>query len=267
MRAEISVAQRLRDALAHPLARGVRVDDSGAIPIRREILRNKRFLRMVYEEWYRTIASHVPAGRLPVLELGSGPSFFKESLPDALATDIQWEPTLDLVLDGMYLPLSRNSLRAIVMTNVLHHLSDVRFFFECAGRAVQRDGVIVMIEPWVTWWARLVYRFHQEPFEPRVPEWQFPSSGPLSGANGALPWVVLERDRAVFEREFAVWRIERIEPMMPLLYLLSGGVSLRSLVPAWSFRWWKGVEQALGPFRPWSGMFALIVLRKDRAGS
>ena len=90
-----------------------------------------------------------------------------------------------------------------------------------------------MIEPWVSPWSRFIYsRFHHEPFRPETPDWEFPRGGPLSAANMALPWVMLVRDREMFDREFPQWRVRRIHPFMPFRYLLSGGVSMRSLAPA-----------------------------------
>ena len=86
-----------------------------------------------------------------------------------------------------------------------------------------------MVEPWVSRWSKLIYtHLHHEPFRTESPEWSFPSAGPLSGANGALPWIVFERDRPEFCRSFPQWHLQRIVPIMPLRYLLSGGVSLRS---------------------------------------
>jgi hypothetical protein len=149
------------------------------------------------------------------------------------------------------------------MTNVLHHLPNPRIFFAEASRCVRPGGVVSMIEPWSTSWSRLVYRrLHHEPFEPDTPSWNTVSSGPLSGANGAIPWIVFERDRTVFEHEFPEWQIERVNPMMPVAYLLSGGVSLRSFVPGWSFAPIRGVERALGGWKRRPAMFAHIVLRR-----
>ncbi len=121
-----------------------------------------------------------------------------------------------------------------------------------------------MIEPWVTKWSTQVFqRLHHEPFQPHAETWEFPSSGPLSGANGALPWIMFERDRSVFEQEFPEWRIRTIRPIMPFRYLVSGGVSLRQLMPAWSFNLWLGLERALSPWMHRLAMFANIVLMKE----
>lgn len=149
------------------------------------------------------------------------------------------------------------------MTDVLHHLPKAKDFFSEAARCVRSGGVIVMIEPWVTPWSHLIYtRLHHEPFQPNALEWEFPTTGPLSGANGALPWIIFARDRAQFEQEFPEWTIDTIKPNLPFRYLVSGGVSLRSLVPAWSSGLWRGLENALEPWMDKLAMFAQIVLRR-----
>ena len=120
-----------------------------------------------------------------------------------------------------------------------------------------------MVEPWVTAWSRFVYgRFHHEPFDPDTDQWSFQPQGPLSGANGALPWVILERDREHFEAEFPQWKIDIIEPFMPLLYLLSGGLSVRSIVPSFTFGFWSSVERLIHPWSHVLAMFAHIKLTR-----
>jgi hypothetical protein len=152
------------------------------------------------------------------------------------------------------------------MVDVLHHLSAPRRFFAEAARCVRPDGAMVMIEPWVTRWSKLIYgNLHHEPFRPDACEWEFPTTGPLSGANGALPWIVFERDRAQFAREFPAWEIHRIEVGMPFRYLVSGGISMRSLMPNWSFALWRKLEDTLEPWMRTLGMFARITLRRTQS--
>ena len=120
-----------------------------------------------------------------------------------------------------------------------------------------------MIEPWVTKWSKLIYtNLHHEPFRPQSAQWEFSTTGPMSGANGALPWILFERDRDQFDREFPEWGVQRIEIQMPFRYLVSGGVSMRSLAPGWSFGLCRGFEQALKPWMRSLGMFATIVLSR-----
>ena len=254
------MAALLRNLLAHPLTRGVDIDDPQTTVLRRRIVRTKPFLRRIYDEWYRLLAADVPAGPGAVLELGSGAGFLDEYVPGLITSEVFVTPGVRVVLDGRRLPFADAALRAIVMSDVLHHIPDARGFFAEATRCVRPGGVVAMVEPWVSAWSRLVYtRLHHEPFRPDADRWDFPTTGPLSGANGALPWVLFARDRDQFRREFPHWHIETIRPFMPLRYLVSGGVSMRSLVPGWTFGLWRGVERALGPR---GAMFAHVVLRR-----
>jgi hypothetical protein len=186
----------------------------------------------------------------------------RDFVPHLISSELFYCPNIRVVLDGSRLPFRAKSLRGILMTNVLHHFSQPRLFFTEATRCVRSGGVISMVEPWVTPWSRFVYsRFHHEPFEPDARSWELSTYGPLSGANDALPWIIFARDRLKFEQEFPDWRIETIKPIMPFRYLVSGGVSLRALVPGWSFGLWRHIEKAVASWSNQLAMFAYILLR------
>lgn len=253
---------RFKSLFEHPLTGGLDIDDPKTTELRRLIVRNKRFLHLIYEEWYRFIAASLPLGRELVLELGSGAGFLSDILPGLITSEVFYCRWVDIILDGQQLPFADGTLRGIVMVDTLHHVPKPRLFFAEAARCVKLGGVILMIEPWVTSWSRLVFqKFHHEPFRPEEHEWHFPSSGPLSGANGALPWIIFQRDRARFENEFPEWEIRMVKPIMPFRYLVSGGISLRSLMPGWTFGTWRWLEDALTPWMKNLAMFAQIVLQ------
>jgi SAM-dependent methyltransferase len=253
----------IRSWLAHPLTRDLKIDDPHTSELRRQIIQGKKFLKKIYEDWYSTIAASLPLTEGSVLELGSGCGFMKEVIPGLIISDCFFCRGLDLVLDGQQFPFKDKSLRAIVMTNVFHHLPRPREFFKESIRCLHSGGVIVMIEPWVTPWSKFVYkRFHPEPFEQESLDWEFGQSGPLSGANGANPWIIFKRDREQFCREFRDLQIISIRPMMPFCYLLSGGVSLRSLMPGLAYGFWRLIEQAIHHWINRMAMFAQINFRR-----
>src|SRR5437867_7556035 len=168
--------------LGHPLTRGLDLDDPRTTELRLRIIREKSFLRQIYTEWYTSIASALPMGQGPVLELGSGGGFLGDVIPDLITSDVVSCQGIRMAMNAAQFPFCTRSLRAIVMTNVLHHLPEPRRFFAEAASCVMPGGVIVMVEPWMTRWSRWVYtRLHHEPCEPTAPVWEFRSSGPLSG--------------------------------------------------------------------------------------
>lgn len=249
----------LRRLLAHPRTAGLALDDPRTTELRRAIIREKPFLEAIYGEWYDAIARKLPAGR--ILELGSGAGFLEEHVPQAITSEVFLVSGVDLVLDGRALPFRERTLAALVLVDVLHHIPHPRAFFAEAIRVLRPGGRVIMLEPWLTPWSRLIYtHLHHEPFRPDAETWEFPSTGPLSGANGALPWILFHRDHETFRREFPTLRVISIEPTMPFRYLLSGGVSLRALAPAWSFTLFRALDRLLA--RP-MGMFARIVLEKE----
>ena len=257
------IRMALKDLLVHPMARGLDLDDPTTTMLRRDIIRDKGFLRKLYDQWYRDLTASLPHIQGPVLEIGSGAGFLAESLPGLVTSDIFFLPYLSLVFDAASIPFDRSSLRALVMIDVLHHLPEPRRFFSEAARCVKPGGAIVMIEPWVTSWSRFVYsRFHHEPFEPESKEWEFPPSGPLSGANGALPWIIFQRDRRLFETSFPEWTVSTIRLGTPMSYILSGGMTMRSLLPGTLFRQVQWVERLLGPWMQRIALFAQIVLTR-----
>jgi SAM-dependent methyltransferase len=253
----------LRTLLAHPVTRGRSIDDPVTTDLRRSIVISKPFLRAIYEDWYRAISERIPPGEGSALELGSGGGFLERFLPGLITSEVFKCSAVQIVADAQKLPFPSGSLRAIVMTDVLHHIPNVAGFFGEATRCLRSGGRVVMIEPWVSSWSRLIYRhLHHEPFEPDVQRWDFPANGPLSDANGALPWVVFERDRKRFESEFPKFRIEEIKPMMPFRYLVSGGVSMRTLMPNFTTPGWRAIERACQPLMNRLAMFSLISVKR-----
>jgi SAM-dependent methyltransferase len=249
--------------LAHPLTASLDLDDPATTELRKRIIAEKPFLRAIYDEWYAMLAEAVPEGEGAVVELGSGAGYCSRFIPHLITSEVLFCAGVRVVAGAEHLPFRNGSLRAIVMTNVMHHLPDVRRFLSEATRVLRSGGRILMIEPWVTSWSRLVYgRLHHEPFDPERTEWAFSSEGPLTGANGAMPWIVFARDRSQFETEFPELAVEWIRPFLPFRYLLSGGVGLRSLMPAFTQRAWAGLERLLDPTMDWLAMFAFVMVRK-----
>lgn len=238
---------------------GMEVDDPATTLLRRARLQQKPFLRQIYLEWYALLLARI-RNLDPVLELGSGGGFLSDLHPGILRSDLIKIPGNSLTTDACQLPFKEGALGAIVMTNVLHHIPDVGLFLTEATRCLRPGGRVVMIEPWNTLWSRWVYRsLHTEPFDPEA-TWKFPFRGPLSSANNALPWILFRRDRDQFEEAFPNLKLLEIQPLMPFVYLLSGGISTLLGAPGWSYRTCRSMEQILGLDR--QGLFALIDLER-----
>jgi len=257
---------KILELLKMPQARGIKdLDDPAATMLHAEIIRQKPFLRKLYTDFYRQFITAVPDFESKVIvELGSGGGFIKEVVHNVITSDVLEVPTVDMVFSALKMPFEDAGVDAFFMVDVLHHITNPRGFFTEALRCLKVGGKIVMIEPANTCWSRFIYKnFHHEIFDPRA-KWELAAGtqGPLSQGNGALPWIIFKRDRQIFEKEFPALRIVGIQNHTPLRYLLSGGLTLRQLVPSFAYPAVKAIEYVLSPVNNLVGMFVTIELEK-----
>jgi SAM-dependent methyltransferase len=257
----------VRPHLAQPGTTDLDLDSDEATVKHREILQTKRVLRDVYTEIYRRMVElerrYITAHAGVRLEIGSGGGFLKEFLPDLVTTDIKHLPFVDCQSSAYALPFADRSVKTIFCRDVLHHLGDIRRFFREARRVLLLGGGIIACEPANTILSRFLYTtFHHEPFCPSVTEWEFAATGPSSGSNQALPWVVFHRDRPQFEREFPQLEFAHSEKHTWLRYVLSGGVTMRQMAPDFVFKPLRYVEGCLEWCLPWVALSETYVLRR-----
>lgn len=231
-----------------------------------EIIRNKKFLRKLYEEWYSIFLSEIknlPEGLL--VELGSGGGFIKELEPRIICSDVIDLPTNDMTFSALEMPFKDDSVAGLFMIDTMHHIPDSERFLREARRVLANGGKIVMIEPANSLWGRFIYtNFHHEPFNPQG-DWTIPSSGPLSGANGALPWMVFIRDRDKFKRIFPQFTIESCRYINPLTYLFSGGVSRSQLLPDAAYPAMKLFDKLLPKISAQISMFMVLKIKYEKS--
>jgi SAM-dependent methyltransferase len=198
-------------------------------------------LRALYADWYGRIAAALPPPeRGPRIELGSGPGFAREFIPDLQLTDIVRAPWHDRELSAESLPFADGSVGALVLFDVLHHLADPRRFFAEAARVLAPGGRAVLCEPHVSPLSYPVYKlFHDEPLDlsadPLAPAAAVTGRDPFD-ANQAIPSLLFGRQAQRFAAEFPQLRLARLEWLSGLSYPASGGFSRRPLLPAvlWS---------------------------------
>lgn len=228
-----------------------------------KIIQEKFFLRQTYQDFYdqfRLASRHIPKG--PMIELGSGGGILKEVFPEVWTSDVLHLPDITLCFSAEAIPFKDQSVSAFFLFNVLHHIKDSRDFFREAARCLKPGGKIVMVEPANTLFSNFIYRnFHHEPFKPED-GWIIAEGGPLSGANGALPWILFVRDRKRFLSEYPQFRLDPIRYHTPFRYLISGGFSLPQLLPSFCYRPVRYLEASLTPLNPWLGLFMTVALTR-----
>jgi hypothetical protein len=89
----------------------------------------------------------------------------------------------------------------------------------------------------------------------------------MMDSNQALSWIVFMRDREQFKTRFPELEIESIGLMPWFTYFLSGGVTMRYMIPRFLERPLIGIEKLLTPFAPAFSLYWHIRLRKKHTSS
>lgn len=254
----------LKDLLKLPEAGSIQdLNSPLTAKLHSQIIQNKRFLRHLYLDFYNEFKKSIqdlPKGAL--VEIGSGSGFIKEVIPEVITTDVFSGLNIDKVFLATSMPFESNTVAAFFMFDVLHHINNPLTFFNEANRCLLNHGKIIMIEPYNSLWGRFVYKnFHHEPFDISA-GWEILTSGRLTGANGALPWIIFFRDREKFQKHFPELKIRRLTPHTPFRYLISGGLSYKQLLPSFTYGLVKGLETLLSPLNKFLGMFVTVELEK-----
>lgn len=231
----------------------------------RQIL-NKPLLKMHFDNWYarfkKDLASF-PKRKGIIVELGSGGGYLKNLIPELITSDV-YTGVADLVIDGRALPFGDNSIRGIFLASVFHHIPDVRMFLDEIQRTLCPGGIVVLIEPAKTILSQPYYTYlHHEDFNPLQSDWGYDQEHAMRDANQALSWIVFERDRDIFQNEYADLCIERIEYMDWLSYILSGGVNYRSPIPRSLAPIVVVLDRLLRPMNRWCTIVWYILIRKS----
>lgn len=193
-------------------------------------------LRVLYRRWYLHIADRLPAHALgPWIEIGSGPGFAAEFIPQLELTDIVKAPWHHRCVSAEKLPFADGSVGALVLLDVLHHLSAPAKFFQEAVRVLHPGGRIVLCEPYISPLSSLVYRlFHEEPVDMKVKplaEHGAQNKDPFE-SNQAIPTLLCRPDG---QRElgwlFPELKLTHFERLAGLSYPLTGGFSRAPLLP------------------------------------
>jgi len=228
-----------------------------------KIIASKPFLKRVYTEWYGSFsrrAATLPPGQ--ILEIGSGGGFLKEVMPEVYTSDILPLPHCQGNFSAESLPFENNTLSAIFMLNVFHHIGSCEKFLAEAQRTLKPGGIIFMIEPAHTPVSRFIYQnFHHEPFDPRG-DWYVRGGGPLTHSNQAIPWIIFERDHDIFRQKFPLLKLNKISLHTPFKYVLSGGVTKRQLAPDFMYGTITFAEKVLRPLNPFWALFQTIEVEK-----
>jgi SAM-dependent methyltransferase len=220
-------------------------------------------LRLCYRSYYGRLRDALPAPALgPWVELGSGPGFAAEFIPELLLTDIVQAPWHQQRAAAEALPFADGEVGALVLFDVLHHVAEPAAFFAEAVRVLRPGGRIVLLEPYISPVSRVVYGlFHPELVDMSVDPFAPASDAQAGGkdpfqSNQALPTLIFRRNGARLTARFPHLVVTRVERFAGLSYPATGGFSRAPLVPMLLWRALFAVERWLPRF-----LFRLVGFR------
>lgn len=232
----------------------------------RAVWQSNPVLRTVYGHYYDKLLKWCPANCDRVIELGGGIGNFKERLPQAVLTDVVPTLWIDMVMDAHHQPFGDESLDAIVMIDVLHHLKTPTQFFKEALRSLRPQGRLLILDVYISALSYLVLKwFHPEPVDFSEDFWSKQGLGAQEedpwDANQAMATVLFWKDLPRFLKTYPELKVinrERFDWCWPL----SGGFSYPALVPAFCGPWLNQIAEwnwlnRLGAFR------SFVVLEKQ----
>jgi SAM-dependent methyltransferase len=212
---------------------------------------------------------------LSVLEIGSGVSPLWNNYPSVLTSDVLNLDYLDYTFDchriDEFEPITEGSLDVITLTNVLHHLKSPIAFITKAAKKLKSGGVIIATEPYFSVISTLIYEhLHHEPVDFSIEKPELADiKGPLSSANGPLPWLIFNRAewRSEIERYFEFER-RPFRPFTALSYFATGGISRKIPIPGSIYRAFFMLDLWLSRMFPkvFASFFTIRLTRKEEIG-
>jgi SAM-dependent methyltransferase len=231
----------------------------------RRLWQSKPVLARVYAPWFDALLAAAPRGSR-VLEVGAGPGFLPEEArarrPDLrwIASDLHPAPWNDLAADASRLPLAAASVDAVMGLDVLHHLATPLDFFREAARVLRVRGRLALVEPWITPFAWVVYRFfHQEDCRLSVDPWApFPARAKDSfDGDAAVPWKMVRVTLGARWREIG-FSPPSVVRLNAFAYLLTLGFRPGSLLPAPLAAPMMAFDRAARPLAPVGALRAVL---------
>lgn len=229
--------------------------------------KRKPLLREVYAGFYREIAARLggrPTG--PVVECGSGIGNLKSVIPEAITTDLFPNPWVDRTENVFALSFADNSVAALILFDVFHHLEYPGTALAEMHRVLKPGGRAILFEPAAGLLGRVALGlFHHEPLGlGRRIDWEAPSgwdphSARYYAAQGNA-WRLFRRGEHA--GRLSGWRLRETKCYPALPWLLCGGFRGPQLCPRFALPPVRLLEGALAPLPTLSASRMIVVLEK-----
>jgi len=228
---------------------------------RRGVWEEKYAIRACYRGWFERLRPFIAAGTS--LEVGAGSGHFKTLWPELIESDVVATPYVDLVADGMFLPVAAGSLSNILVVDLLHHLADPHVFFDEAVRVLRPGGRVLAVEPYITPLSWVGYRLlHHEDIYFGGYHRSKDKADPWEG-NLAVPNLLFGREAGDWPRRHPELRIVHERRFSLFDFQLAGGFKPYAFIGRPRlYDWVVAVDRKLDCIGPLVGFRILCVVER-----
>lgn len=210
------------------------LDDPGSAMDR---ISNDSYLRTLFTDELNAIRAAVTSKTASqIIEIGAAGGITKIVWPEVVTTDVRMGPGIDKEMTAEVITAADASIDVLFGMDALHHARDPRAHFRELERVLKPDANAIYIEPNWNGFSILCFKYllkylHPEPYDTEQLEWEIENDDPMMG-NQAQAFNIFIRDSEKFNKEFPNLKIDILQPIKGLSFLLSGGVHTRLPIPS-----------------------------------
>ncbi len=233
-------------------------EDTSDVDLSKAVWKKRPALREIYHDWYRRIVPYLDKDKI-CLELSAGSGNFLSFYPHCINSDIRMSKYVDVVMSSTNIPVEDASVNRLVVVDGVHHYNDVYKFFEEAQRVLKKNGLLIMVEPYISPFSYIIRKlFHHEGIDMGSVD----INSKAIESNMAIPTILFRKKPEEFRQRFPSFDILKVESFEYLVYPLSGGFREHGIMPDWILPIFRKLEKLL-PFKRLFAFKMLVVLRKN----
>ena len=195
------------------------------------------FLSELYEDELKLIRGAITIKNPAVIiEIGAAGGNTKVVWPEVITTDVRESPGVDFISSAEIINRPDDSVDVLFGMDALHHVRNPEKHFNELVRILKPGGNAIYIEPNWNFFSRLCFKvllkyLHPEPYNTNQNGWELDNDDPMMG-NQAQGFNIFVRDQVIFYEKFPTLKIEILDSLKGLSFLLSGGVHTRLPIPS-----------------------------------